>query len=89
VIACVGVGSQLIVIGAHLALKAHVQRRLASIKYVVESRVRCPRCKASLTDKRPGSAASAARSSVSPMLLIGFVTFCPHRGLRLIDPYAG
>src|ERR1700730_10449697 len=76
VIARVAVGSQLTAIGAHLALKEHVQRRLACIKYVLESRVRCPHCKASLTD-------------LLPSLALGSVAFCPRCGLSLIDRYTG
>jgi hypothetical protein len=43
-----GVGFQLMDIGAQLPLKELVQRRLACIRYVLEARVQCPRCKASL-----------------------------------------
>jgi hypothetical protein len=65
-------------ISAHLALKEHVQRRLACIRYALEARVQCPRCKASL-----------AEMLKIPSIALGVMTFCPHCGLSLIDPSAG
>ena len=65
-------------IGAHLPLKELVQRRLACIRYALEARVRCPRCKASLTEMLK-----------IPSIALGVMTFCAHCGLSLTEPYGG
>jgi hypothetical protein len=66
-------------IGEHMqrqSLKEHVTRRLGCIKHVFEAGVRCPRCKASLTEKLPNIA-------------LGFITSCPHCGHSFTAPYVG
>jgi hypothetical protein len=59
-------------IGAHLPLKELVQRRLACIRDALEARVRCPRCKASLTEMLK-----------IPSIALGVMTFARTAGLAL------
>ena len=72
----VGVRLGPVTIGAHMQgqwLKEHVKRRLACMNYAFTAAVRCPRCKASLTEKLPSIA-------------LGFITTCPHCGLNFTEP---
>jgi len=75
-VAADGVRLRPVTIGAHMqrqSLKERVRRRLACMNYAFGAGVRCPRCKASFTEKLPGIA-------------LGFITSCPHCGLSFTEP---